>query len=91
MSNVKVIFRSPTPFILVDCCWQIWHSAATNFVLFIWFHSVSGFPWQISHSSDISNIQGNFNFTVSFFNVWVLHMIFWAPPKGLDHFSSCPL
>jgi hypothetical protein len=38
MSDVTVLFISPTPFILIDCCWQIWHLAATNFILLGRFH-----------------------------------------------------
>lgn len=40
MFNAKVVFRTLAPFILVDCCWQIWHSAVTNFILLSWFHSL---------------------------------------------------
>ena len=30
MSDVKVFFRSPTPFILGDCCWQMWQKFSSN-------------------------------------------------------------
>ena len=40
VSDVKTFLRFSNPFILVDCCWQIWHSAATNFILLGWFHSL---------------------------------------------------
>ena len=58
MSNIKVLFRSPTPFILVDCSW---HSAATKFVLLGWYQLPfkRSFPQQVSHGYDISNILGS--------------------------------
>jgi hypothetical protein len=37
MSNVKELFRSLTPFILLDCCC---HSAETSFILLGWFYSL---------------------------------------------------
>lgn len=40
--HVKALLRSPAPFSLVDCHWQIWHSAATEVILLAWFHSLLG-------------------------------------------------
>ena len=57
-SEVKVLFRSPISFIFVDCWWQIWHSAAILHSLGLFPLPVSSFPWQVSHDSDISKIQG---------------------------------
>jgi hypothetical protein len=77
MSSVKRLFWSPCPFIFVECCFQIWHSAATNFILLSWFHCLlAAFLFLTSW-----DIQVNFNFTASYSNVW-------APLKGLGHFCS---
>jgi hypothetical protein len=46
---------------------------------------VISFPQQIGHRSGISTswaLQGNFNVTASYFNVWDPHIIIWVPPKG---------
>ena len=63
MSDVKALFRSPTPFSFVNC--------NTHFSLLGLFpHSVYSSPWQLSHSSSISNtfgspLKSDFMFTVS--------------------------
>jgi hypothetical protein len=48
MPDVKMVFRSPTPFSFVDCY--------TTLSLCVVPHPISSFPWQISHSSGISNV-----------------------------------
>ena len=60
-------------------------------VLFAWLYST---PEQVSYSSNISktcHLQGNFNTTVSSFNVWGPHMIISAPPIRLGHILSSAL
>jgi hypothetical protein len=47
MPNAKAYLKSPIPSLLANCCWHIWHSAATNFIPFGWFHTVRVFPWQV--------------------------------------------
>ena len=66
---------------------------ATNFFLLGWFHSLlAAFFRRYSLAFQTSwGLQGNFNFAASCSNVWDPHMIFWAPPKGLDHISSSAL
>jgi hypothetical protein len=86
MSDVKALFRSATPFWFVDC----------NSILSLWLVplSVSRFPQQIAHCHSISNILGSprqLQLQTSCSNVWDPHMMFWAPPKDLGHFSSSAL
>ena len=51
MSDVKMFFRSPTPFSFVDC--------NTLLSLGLVPLPVSSSPWQVSHGSGISNILGS--------------------------------
>lgn len=51
MSDVKVLFRSPTSFIFVEC--------NTLLSLGLFLLPVSSSPWHVSHNSGISSILGS--------------------------------
>lgn len=87
VSDVKALFRSPTPFIFVDCNTLL----ALGLVPF----PVSSLPWQVSHSSGISNILGSpkqSRLHLYSFTQWLLWASMqehpWHTP-GLSGFLSC--
>ena len=89
--------------VIVRKCWTKPRPQTNSFhffvdystILFGWFHSLlAAFLRRYSMalaSRTFWSLQGNFNITASYSNVWDPHMIFWAPPKGWHHFFSSAL
>ena len=87
MSDVKAVFRSPTPFYF---CWlkQTSFSWAGSTLLSASF--LSRYPMALASWTSWC-LQGNYNVTASCSTVCDPHMIFWDLPKDWHHFSSSAL